>query len=580
MASITTWARLEPRTRTNDLDTALQARVHDPLWLLARQWQVGELRGEDAGSAARVEMEAEWARLSSFRPGGPENDAVPLPPGVPLEALVEREDGRDPSVDPAAAAELGMHFIRLLRDQGLANVAEVVRTRFRLAAGGADGVDGAAARTVSILAGRAPDGHAIGQAIAAAREDASTLLDDLGVTDEEAWWAAVDAWDAWRVTLYSRPGAGEAATWDGTRLEHRFAVSAHTSRSDLVLEAPEYHGGRLDWYDFVFDPSGQFPGDPAEDAQVRTIRRTVLPAQARYPGMPVDRWWEFEDARTDFGGLEAEPGDLARLLVGAYAAFYSNDWFLVPLELPAGSVSSIRRLMVRNTFGEATLVQSALPDSGFRLFRLDPLVAGGDVASALFLAPAVAAETEGAPVEEVRFFRDEMANLAWAVEHTVQDRVGRPMDRWEAWTRDTARAARPTAADEPLVYRLRREVPPHWFPLGPVQGDGPGDMRLRLLARPVPGGPDAVPAGAILADSANALIHEEEIPREGVRIRRAWQMARGTDGAAHVWLGRRKTAGRGEGHSGLVFDSIGIDREDDGPQEPVASVLTHAVPVA
>ena len=49
MASITTWTRLETRQRTDDLDVSLAARVHDPLWLLARQWQLGELRGHDAG---------------------------------------------------------------------------------------------------------------------------------------------------------------------------------------------------------------------------------------------------------------------------------------------------------------------------------------------------------------------------------------------------------------------------------------------------------------------------------------------------------------------------------------------------
>jgi hypothetical protein len=28
------------------MQDGLQARIHDPLWLLARQWQFGELKGE------------------------------------------------------------------------------------------------------------------------------------------------------------------------------------------------------------------------------------------------------------------------------------------------------------------------------------------------------------------------------------------------------------------------------------------------------------------------------------------------------------------------------------------------------
>lgn len=49
MTSITTWVRLEPRARDRDLRAGSEARIADPLWLLARQWQLGELAGVDAG---------------------------------------------------------------------------------------------------------------------------------------------------------------------------------------------------------------------------------------------------------------------------------------------------------------------------------------------------------------------------------------------------------------------------------------------------------------------------------------------------------------------------------------------------
>ena len=48
---------------------------------------------------------------------------------------------------------------------------------------------------------------------------------------------------------------------------------------------------------------------------------------------------------------------------------------------------------------------------------------------------------------------------------------------------------------------------------------------------------------------------EEEVPREGARITRAYQLARWMDGSTYLWLGRRKTVGRGEGSSGLRFDT-------------------------
>jgi hypothetical protein len=52
------------------------------------------------------------------------------------------------------------------------------------------------------------------------------------------------------------------------------------------------------------------------------------------------------------------------------------------------------------------------------------------------------------------------------------------------------------------------------------------------------------------------LIPEEEVPREGAVVRRSFQAARGPDGRLHVWLTHRKSVGRGEGSSGLRFDTL------------------------
>jgi hypothetical protein len=62
--------------------------------------------------------------------------------------------------------------------------------------------------------------------------------------------------------------------------------------------------------------------------------------------------------------------------------------------------------------------------------------------------------------------------------------------------------------------------------------------------------------GRVLEPQTRLLIDEEEVPREGVRVARRFQSARGTDGRLHVWAGRRKGPGRGEGSSRLEFDAI------------------------
>ena len=48
MPSITSWTRIEPDPGSDDLQASLSARVLDPVWMLTRQWQVGEFQGEDA----------------------------------------------------------------------------------------------------------------------------------------------------------------------------------------------------------------------------------------------------------------------------------------------------------------------------------------------------------------------------------------------------------------------------------------------------------------------------------------------------------------------------------------------------
>jgi len=69
MPSITSWMRLEPRSRNAEMNTSLQARVYDPLWLLARQWQFGEFQGEDNGSPVMARSRVESARLTRYHSG-------------------------------------------------------------------------------------------------------------------------------------------------------------------------------------------------------------------------------------------------------------------------------------------------------------------------------------------------------------------------------------------------------------------------------------------------------------------------------------------------------------------------------
>ncbi len=51
-------------------------------------------------------------------------------------------------------------------------------------------------------------------------------------------------------------------------------------------------------------------------------------------------------------------------------------------------------------------------------------------------------------------------------------------------------------------------------------------------------------------------LEEEEVPRDGIELRRGFNYARDASGRAMLWIGRSKKTGRGEGASGLRFDVV------------------------
>src|SRR5215831_17451451 len=73
-SSITSWTRLEPHCRDADMRTSLGARVFDPLWMLTRQWQVGEFQAEDAGMPVMARLRGTSALFSRCVLGAVQHD--------------------------------------------------------------------------------------------------------------------------------------------------------------------------------------------------------------------------------------------------------------------------------------------------------------------------------------------------------------------------------------------------------------------------------------------------------------------------------------------------------------------------
>ena len=58
----------------------------------------------------------------------------------------------------------------------------------------------------------------------------------------------------------------------------------------------------------------------------------------------------------------------------------------------------------------------------------------------------------------------------------------------------------------------------------------------------------------VVRQGLNGRLVTSLIAREGVILERQMQLTRWTDGSYHLWMGRRKRVGRGEGSSGLRYD--------------------------
>ncbi|MEP7309263.1 MAG: hypothetical protein ABJA98_27480 [Acidobacteriota bacterium] len=581
--SITIWTRLEPDTvpsaqgfdatvRDRLLSVGVQARVHDPLWLIGRQWQFGEFQGEDAGSPIQVDVRLESSPITAYLPSIPTSgshvvgqkyarDPVSRAPVVALETLVEAErvrTGEQPNL--RGVAEAGLRFVRALVDAGFVRYRGAFLKAFPFQPVADSSLDRASSLLQRIVAGRAVGAEALGQQLRINNPPGSTkpfvLPPTVGVSvaDRALMATILKGWLEWyEAGLVTEPAA--ATPWTPERMEYRFAVAAPamSGEQEAVLVAPSY-GGDLDWpsFDRLNGSSGTSLGATGAAQVAQTL--SLIPAKVRYPGMPSSRFWEFEDARVDLGAVAAQPGDLARLLLLEFSLVYGNDWFVVPIDIVTGSLARVAALEVVDTFGQRRTIPAASEgDAGrrSRLFRLSTRGAG-PTSDALFVPPALGPSLESTAIEQVRFARDEVANIVWAIERAIESPVGRPLDL----RRDQPAPPNPVGADGAAVqYQLMSTLPRNWLPLVPLDSISAPPVKLTLGAVLVEGVVQTpAPRGRIV--SSDVSLAAEEVPRDGLDVTRIYRYARWVDGSTRVWAARRRRPASGEASSALRFDFL------------------------
>jgi hypothetical protein len=193
--------------------------------------------------------------------------------------------------------------------------------------------------------------------------------------------------------------------------------------------------------------------------------------------------------------------------------------------VPFGSLTTVESVMYMTTFGERFVVRptaAASPDGRWRMFTLTD--ADGAATDGLLIPPGAVAVQDGPAVEEVLFLRDEMANMAWAVERSVQGPSGAARER--ARERDDPRPPNPGPVERAqLDYVLQTGIPARWIPYVPSSS---GYRAINLLQGRIPAadGTPVAPLGVVLNRADVKVLKDAEIPREGILVRRQPSMTR------------------------------------------------------
>jgi hypothetical protein len=584
MGSITHWVRLEPRPRSNQFGASLALPVRDPLWFLTRQWQLGDFEGTDAGSAAYIKYQGHASKIPRAVIGGQDRslDDKPLESQTlaePLEPDISLRVELGQNLLEALAAEIpDATAVRGIRDGFLA--IDKYRVKDLPDDNELAPVDPATKRFLAVCVGRSLDGYELyqlGLRIAAGTDSVPTSV-TTDPTELGHITAALASLVDRVARVFGNIETADPETWKPDRLEYEVQVVAVDpgGAGNAKLDAHPDAEGQYDWSSFDVAEKNTTASETAPDP----VAFTMIPTNVRFSGMPNPRLWMFESNAISFADVQPNKRDVIKLLATDFMLLHGNDWYVIPYEQELGTLAKTDSLVVYDVFGHTTLVERAdksptAPGTNrWTMFSIaDVSGTTESLADYFLLPPSTGAATElGAVLEDVRFARDEMANMAWAIERVTESPIGEPRSGRE---RDAEIAAgqdlspTPSTGTAPLRYQIESQVPGNWIPLLGVQND-PNNPSIMLekgaSLRPLKNQTvAAVPAlGRILNPSAAPApyqIFEEEVPRSGARLQRVVYRTRWHNGKTYLWVERRRQAGAGESQSNLRFDQA-LPNED------------------
>ncbi len=489
--------KLEPRPRSDDITQGVQAIWRDPLWALTRQWQVGEFKGDDAASPIKTYLTMKSTKITRLKLNDENLTSRFIDPNIPLESEVERQKIIFSDKNPMwrTRVQLGQFFERELRRKLHGTAQDIIDDVFLILRKNIgilpsqveyNGMDSRSRDFLLIIVGphinvdlekpRIIDGKLL---LNLNQTEIIDYLKNPEGTDYSGNNALVSSimesinYIKTKFQLFIYQPEGTESAWKSQRLEYDFSISAKSDEThQVVLAAREYNGQSLDWYDFSkhYEPSNLSPDIEIKDETGNLIQSVEeenlpittgvlesIPTNISFHGSPNHRWWEFEDAKIDFGSLQLDQIDLGKLLVMNFALVFGNDWFIIPHDMDYGSLNEILTLEVIDVFGQKQEIKHprdldkiffdensvdsqwnvwdvfsiAIENNKENIQLVNPCSTPKSMRS-LFIPPIVHWKEESDPIEQVKFLRDEMANKIWGVESIVQNAIGSGVSGFDA----------------------------------------------------------------------------------------------------------------------------------------------------
>lgn len=587
-----TFTKIEPRTRKADYSEAMSFEVYDPLWMLGRQRQFGRFQGNNCGTTVEAKVTITTESISKVRDKDGKKKSIDGN-SAPLEYQVER---RPRTIDPYARIESALHFLEmkslpknkalllktLIRhcplDPFIPDVPRNKRTVEDVKAQSNVKMD----KLYRLYGKRCFDGYKLYLASQIPFSSNQVRLNQ-----------ALKEYKLWFKKKYLVDG-DTSTYWNEEKLGYETGLITRNS----TFTAEDYHTGRLSWYSF--DHSVNAGTDTS--STVRKITVPALPSPATFPGAPNRRLWEFENRKVQFNDWRNdETSALASSVILQYTLMYSNDWMILPVDIEAGTLIKVVDIEIKDSFGKVFHIKKNFESDntdrslGFQdrwamfshvrpdAYEVDDFKTG----DGLLIPPTLQRVEQGAPIEEVQFLRDEMANMVWGVEERVSDGCGGSLDSRSRSDKvlaiideermvDDSDVRAPQDAD--YSYIIQNRVPLHWIPFIPQNLAGnPRDIVFRRARMPIwyndeynPVRPSSELLGVKMKGKKvlPRFINEEEIQGVGTRVGLYPQRTRWFNGESFTWQGFEKTISGTQANSGLMFDALlEVEKKDENAAE-------------